>query len=239
VGHPLTGKCYYGSRYKNVRLKRTAEEDLMLMYQTSCKEIKRLVKEYGLEAFDWEVRRKFEEPKQSVEWEKKVLRRSKVLLNQDKWINGNIAGHILATPESCKKISDFHKGKPKSEDHKKKIGLANKGKPKEYTRSDKYRKDMSLLKSGAGNAMYGKPCSEERARNISLAKKGKPAKNKGVPMSEEQKAKLRATKKANPHIKTPEEIAKRVAKVTGQKRTAEQKENIRQGMLRRNAERNA
>lgn len=234
-----TGQVYYGSRFKNVRLNRTAEDDLMLHYFTSSKYIKEMIKQYGIESFEWEVRRKFESVKAASAWEVKVLRRVKVLEKQDKWLNKNIAGHIPATKESCKKISDFHKGKPKSDTHKQNIRLANKGKPKEYTRTEKYRKDMSILKTGAGNAMYGKPCSEERAKNISAAKKGKPAHNKGVPMTEEQKANIRATKKANPHVKTPEEIAKRAAKVLGQKRTDEQKENIRQGVLRRNAERNA
>ena len=66
--------------------------------------------------------------------------------------------------------------------------------------------------------MYGKVCTPERAANISAAKKGKPAKNKGVPMSEEQKALIRATKAANPTKRSAEAIAKTVAKQTGLKR---------------------
>ena len=66
--------------------------------------------------------------------------------------------------------------------------------------------------------MYGKGCTPERAANISAAKKGKPAKNKGVPMSEEQKALIRATKAANPTKMSAESIAQRVAKQTGQTR---------------------
>ena len=47
--------------------------------------------------------------------------------------------------------------------------------------------------------------------------------NKGVPMTEEQKAKIRATKAANPTKMSAESIAKRIAKQTGQKRSEETK----------------
>jgi hypothetical protein len=139
------------------------------------------------------------------------------VLEDDRWINQNVAGYIVPTEESRKKISDFHKGKPKSEDHKKKIRDGNIGK-KKPPRTDDYRALMSKLKSGENNPMYGKGCTPERAANISAAKKGKPAANKNVPMSEEQKEKIRATKAANPTKMSAESIARRVAKQTGQKR---------------------
>lgn len=66
--------------------------------------------------------------------------------------------------------------------------------------------------------MYGKGCTEERARKIGEANKGKIPANKGVPMSEQQKAKIRATKAANPTKRSPEAIAKTVAKQRGQQR---------------------
>lgn len=228
-----TGQVYYGSRFKNVRLKRIAEDDLMLLYTTSSKYIKKLIKEHGLDAFEWEIRKKFDTPEQAVAWEKKVLTRCKVLEKQDKWLNKNIAGHIIATEESCKKISDANKGKPKSEDHKKKIAASNKGKVK-GPQTAEHRKKNSDANSGINNPMYG-PCTEERAKNISLAKKGKPAHNKGVPVSDEQKAKQSAKMKGRQL--TPDQLARGIAKRTGQKRTPEQKERIRQGVLNRIAER--
>jgi hypothetical protein len=45
-------------------------------------------------------------------------------------------------------------------------------------------------------------------------------------MSEEQKAKIRATKAANPYRYTPEQIAKRVEKQIGQKRSQQSKDKI-------------
>jgi len=57
--------------------------------------------------------------------------------------------------------------------------------------------------------------------------KGKTPSNKGKPMSEEQKAKIRATKAANPTKRSAEAIAKTVAKQIGQKRSQETKDKIR------------
>jgi len=218
-----TGRCYYGSRYANVKLKRTAEEDLMLKYPTSCKEIQQLIKEYGLESFSWEVRQKFDTPEEVVAWEKKVLRRCKVLERQDRWMNGNIAGHIIATPSVCKKISEFHKDKPKSEDHKNKISVANKGKVK-GPQSAEHRLKNSLANSGVNNPMYGVPCSEERAAKIGAANKGKVAWNKGVPRTEEQKQAQR--EKMTGRKMLPEQVAKQVASRTGKPRSEEAKNNI-------------
>jgi hypothetical protein len=53
--------------------------------------------------------------------------------------------------------------------------------------------------------------------------KGRQAHNKGKPMSEKQKAKIRATKAANPTKRSAEAIARTVAKQTGQKRSEETK----------------
>ena len=41
--------------------------------------------------------------------------------------------------------------------------------------------------------MYGKGCTPERAAKIGAANRGRVPSNKGKPMSEEQKAKIRAT----------------------------------------------
>jgi hypothetical protein len=125
----------------------------------------------------------------------------------------------VPTEESRKKISDFHKDKPKSEEHKRKLSESQKGKSKTNSKNQtpEYRALMSRLKSGEGNGRYGKEVSEETRQRISEAKKGKQiAHNKGVPMSEEQKQKLRDAmigRKVDPEV-----IARRVAKQTGQKR---------------------
>jgi hypothetical protein len=216
IRHRPSGKVYYGFRCAN---RVEPHDDLWKHYFTSSPGVQKLIEETGADSFDTEIRRVFETKEQAVAWETRVLHRCKVL-HDDRWLNQNVAGYIVPTEDSRKKISDYHKDKPKSIAHIQKMSAAQKGKSKKSTvyQSEEYRQKMSIIKSGSGNGMYGKGCTPERAANISAAKKGKPAKNKGLPMTEEQKAKIRATKAANPTKMSPESIAKRLEKVRGQRR---------------------
>lgn len=67
---------------------------------------------------------------------------------------------------------------------------------------------------------------EEFGKTHSATMKGRIAPNKGKPMSEEQKAKIRATKKANPYIKTAKDSIKQSLAQTGTKRSAETKQKM-------------
>lgn len=195
IKHLPTGKVYYGFRAAN---KVDPEQDLWKCYFTSSPKIHQLIEETGKDSFDIEIRKIFETKEQAAAWETRVLRRCKVL-HDKRWINQNIAGYIIPTEESNKKIRDFHKDRPKTEEHKKNLSLSQKGKPKinSKNKTPEYRELMSKLKSGANNPMYGKGCTPERAAKIGAANKGKIPANKGVPMSEEQKAILRETKERN------------------------------------------
>ena len=188
IKHKPSGKVYYGFRSANAQ---EPHKDLWNTYFTSSPKVKQLIEETGVDSFDVEVRKVFETKEDAVKWETRVLRRCKVLHN-DKWINQNVAGYIIPTKESNKKISNFHKGKPKTAEHKEKIRLSNLGK-KRAPRSKEYREKMSKAKSGKGNGRYGKEVTEETRDRIGQANKGKVPVNKGKPMSEEQKAKIRAT----------------------------------------------
>jgi hypothetical protein len=222
IKHRPTGKVYYGFRAAN---KVDPEQDLWQHYFTSSPGVQQLIEETGQDSFDIEIRRVFETKEQAVAWETRVLRRCKVL-HDDRWINQNVAGYIVPTKESRKKISEFHKDKPKSEVHKKNLSESQKGKPKVNSKNQtpEYRALMSKLKSGPNNPMYGKGCTEERARKISEANKGRKAANKGIPMSEEQKQKLRQAmlgRKVDPEV-----LARRIKSQTGKKRTPEQRAKI-------------
>lgn len=197
VKHKVTGKKYYGSRCKNfTKLNRTPADDLWKHYTTSSENINNIIETEGKDAFDYEIRRTFDSVEEMANWETRVLTRSRVLERQDVWLNGNVAGKKVLTESGIKKISETHKDKPKTEEHRKKIKESNIGKNKGRKQTDEHRRKNSKANSGVNNPMYG-PCTKERAENISKAKKGKPAKNKGVPMSEEQRAKLIATKEKN------------------------------------------
>ena len=188
IKHRPTGKAYYGYRSAN---KVEPHEDLWKQYFTSSPKIQQLIKESGVDSFDVEIRRVFETKEQASSWELKVLRRCKVLTN-DRWINQNVAGYVVPTAESNRKISDYWKGKPKSIEQIEKIRQSNLGK-KRAPRSDEYRAKMSKAKSGANNPRYGADVAEETRCKIGEANRGRVPSNKGKPMSEEQKAKIRAT----------------------------------------------
>lgn len=197
VKHKATGKVYYGSRCQNfTKFNRTPIEDFWKRYTTSSENINKIIEEEGKDAFDYEIRRTFNNVEEMADWETRVLTRSRVLEKQDKWLNGNVAGKKILTEAGAKKISETHKDKPKTKEHKQKIKESNIGKNKGKIQTEEHRKKNSAANSGKNNPMYG-PCTKERAENISKAKKGKPAKNKGMPMAEEQKALIRATKEKN------------------------------------------
>ena len=210
-----TGKVYYGSRCQNyTKFNRTPADDFWNHYTTSSENINNLIEEHGKDAFEYEIRRTFNSVEEMADWETRVLTRSRVLERQDRWMNGNVAGKKILTEAGARVISATHKDKPKTEDHKKNLSLSQKGKPKvnSKNKTPEYRALMSKLKAGANNPMFGKGCTQERAANISAAKKGKPAKNKGIPMSEEQKEAIRATKAATKTYLTCEHCSKTVYK---------------------------
>jgi len=209
IKHKPTGLVYYGFRSAN---KVDPEQDLWNKYFTSSPKVKLLLEETGADSFDVEIRKTFDTQEQAVEWETKVLRRCKVL-EDNRWINQNIAGYVIPTVESNKKISDYWKGKPKSEEQKLKIKHGNQGQKRPWAK-DNLPKDVS----GANNGMYGKQQSEETRRKIGEANRGKTPPNKGVAMTEEQKAKISASRRANPVKLSAETIAKRSEKIRGQKR---------------------
>jgi hypothetical protein len=215
IRHRPSGKVYYGFRCAN---KVEAHDDLWKHYFTSSPGVRKLIEETGVDSFDVEIRRVFETKEQAVSWETRVLHRCKVL-HDDRWLNQNVAGYIVPTEESNKKISDYHKDKPKSKEHKEKIRLSNLGKNKGKVATEEHRQKNAAAHRGEKNGMFGKGCTPERAAKIGAANKGKVPINKGMPMTEEQKAKIRATKAANPTKRSAEAIAKTVAKQTGLKRT--------------------
>jgi hypothetical protein len=214
VKHKTTGKVYYGSRCQNsTKFNRTPAEDFWNHYTTSSENINAIIEQEGKDAFDYEIRRTFNTVEEMANWETRVLVRSHVLERQDIWFNANIAGKKILTEAGAKKISKTHKDKPKSDEHRKKIKLSNIGKNKGKMPTDEHRQKNSEAHKGEKNAMYG-PCSAERAANISRAKKAQKlvAHNKGIPMSEEQKAAIRATKAATKTYLTCENCGKTIYK---------------------------
>ena len=55
ICNKITNQFYYGSRYKNINLNRTPEEDFWVYYFTSSKKVKKLIEMYGKESFEIEI----------------------------------------------------------------------------------------------------------------------------------------------------------------------------------------
>ena len=152
IKHRPSGKVYYGFRAAN---KINPDQDLWKQYFTSSLKVQQLIEETGTDSFDVEIRRIFESKEQAVSWETRVLRRCKVLTD-DRWINQNVAGYIVPTDESRKKISDYHKDKPKSDEHKQKIRESQKGSKRPWS-----AKNLPTDTKGENNGMFGKHHSDE------------------------------------------------------------------------------
>ena len=113
IKHKPTDRFYYGYRGAN---KVEAHEDLWNKYYTSSPTIKKLIEQDGVDSFEVEVRKIFETAEQAAQWETKVLKRMRVL-ETGKWINANISGYRNPTEVGRKRISETHKGKPKTQEH--------------------------------------------------------------------------------------------------------------------------
>jgi len=139
--HRPTGKKYYGVR----TAQGCSPNDLWKIYFSSSTAVKQLINEYGIDSFDYEVRRIFTDKKEALKWERNVLTRLKASQNSD-WLNRNNGGgagsHTKETREKIKKnnakywkgtsrpdISEKFKGHKVTEETKKKISEKLKGKP--------------------------------------------------------------------------------------------------------------
>jgi hypothetical protein len=219
IRHRPTNRVYYGVRAAN---KVEPEQDLWHHYFTSSPKVQQLIEETGRDSFDVEIRRVFETKEQAVAWETRVLRRCRVL-QDDRWINQNVAGYIVPTEESRKKISDFHRGRAKSEEHKKNLSESQKGKPKLNSKNQtpEYKLLMSQLKSGSNNPMYGKSHSEDTKKKIGEKNKihmqGENNPMKKVEWTAERREHMRQIRaQRNPW--TEEQKKAVAAKLRGQKR---------------------
>jgi hypothetical protein len=152
IKHTPTGLVYYGLRTAN---KVSPQEDLWIHYFTSSPKVHKLIEETGKDSFLIEIRQVFDSTEKAVNWEPRVLRRCKVL-HDPKWINQNIAGYIVPTEESNKKISDFHKDKPKTDEHKRNLSLSQKGSKRPWS-----AKNLPTDTCGSNNGMFGKKHSDK------------------------------------------------------------------------------
>jgi hypothetical protein len=197
ITHKPTNKLYYGVRHSVNRKQMDPEQDLWVDYFTSSKAVHALIEEYGKDTFDIKIDRVFDTAEEAIAYEEQYLRNNLT----EQYLNGNINGAVLPKQEYYDKISEYHKGKPKSEEHKRKISESNKGISSTWNSRPEYRAKMSAIMKGEGNGMFNKKHTEESKRKMSESSKGKPAWNKGIPISEEQRE---AISKRNKGSKRPQ-----------------------------------
>lgn len=86
IKHRPSGKRYYGVRTAN---RVTPSEDLWKRYFTSSKQVKNLIEQDGIDSFDVQVRRVFDDPDAAHRWEDRFLRRVDAL-NDETWLNRRV-----------------------------------------------------------------------------------------------------------------------------------------------------
>ena len=129
--------------------------------------------------------------------------------------------------ETRRKISDamkgkpsHNKGKPMSEEQKKKMSESQKGKH----HSEETKKKMSISRKGRTSPNKGKMMSEETKKKISESLKGRTAPNKGTHISEETKKKISEAQKGT-HIS--EETKKKISEsLKGKPKSEEHKKKL-------------
>jgi hypothetical protein len=90
---------YYGVRWA----KGCHPDEFWKIYFTSSESVALLRTLYGDESFEFEIRKIFDDKLKVREWEYKVLRRMKVLENQDMWLNRTDNKSIMNTKDMMDK----------------------------------------------------------------------------------------------------------------------------------------
>jgi NUMOD3 motif len=159
ITNKITGEFYHGYRYRNQTLGINPKDDLWITYFTSSNRIKDDIAKYGKNSFIATIIYENTDSVKCWQQEQITIRQdwgNPLLLNgkyHDPDSNVEIFRRInMLTEETRQKMSAAGKGRPKSEEHKRKIALANTG--------------------NVGSA-------QKRAK-LSRARKGKPPSNKGV-----------------------------------------------------------
>ncbi len=119
VTNKINGMWYYGVRFA----KGCKKTDLLKKYFTSSKVVHKAIEKYGIENFNYQIRREFNVIDDALEWEIKVLRRMKVRYRKDCYnISHGIKSRVfsenekqIVTDEFRKKMSEIRKGIPCSD----------------------------------------------------------------------------------------------------------------------------
>lgn len=179
-------KLYFGSHS-------WSGTDIDKNYYGSGKIIKQAIEKYGKDNFIVYPIQFYSNAEECRKAEEELLTRYDIANNPYCYnIKNSAIGWDKGKPlsdEHRKKLSQALKGKTVSEETRRKLSQANKGK----TLSDEHRKKLSESKKGEKHPLYGKHHTDKTRQKISQAKKGKT-------FSEEHRKKLSQAKN---YKKTP------------------------------------
>lgn len=210
IRNKITNQFYYGSRYGNIKLRRTPGEDLWIKYFTSSEEIKKQINIYGVDSFEIRFLLEDDDYDKCYILEQTLISDNidnKLCLNKKCHITGKWSTAGTHHSEETKiKMSMSKKGKPQSAESNIKRSISSKGRlahNKGKTTSDETKAKLSVALSGENNPNYGKPKSQETKTKMSLANIGKVTPyvvrvkqsiaNKDKPKSRETKDKMKAS----------------------------------------------
>ena len=120
IKNNVNGKWYYGVRYaKNCKI-----TDIFTEYFTSSVPVKTDIELYGISAFTWEIRQIFEDVQSALKWECKVLKRMKVIYDDNCYNKHHHMGFTVnygdqnssRRPEVREKLRDAALRRPKLSD---------------------------------------------------------------------------------------------------------------------------
>ena len=204
-----TGIKYIGSRYGNIRLKLTPNQDLGLVYFSSGK-LKEEFERFP-DQFKTKLIATFDTPKEATDYETLL---TKKIYKQKRYANLASYPAVIQTDEVRKKISKTLTGIKRSYETRKKIAAFQTGRTS-WNKGKKLGKRSLEIREKISRSQKGKIKSEETRRKLSIANTGKPSPMKGIPRSEETKKKM---SKSLTGKKASDEARKKISKaLTGRK----------------------
>lgn len=155
IEHIFSGKFYYGSRYKHIVKNRLPEEDFLIYYFTSSKELQTMIKTEGIKSFISKIIYKDLNYEQCYRKEQDLIKEHK---NNPLCLNKRFfdyTKHKIIFSNFGKTLST--KGIPKSEETKQKMR-----KPK----SESHRRNISIAQklNGGNGPKYHKEESKQKTR---------------------------------------------------------------------------
>lgn len=175
--HRPTNQHYYGIRHRQG----CQPTDLWVKYFSSSSLVKELIEQYGVDSFDWQVRKTFKDSASALLWEHRFLTRIDAAGRED-WLNRHNGGRKFRGPTSHtaktkQKISNKTKGVEKSEDTKKRMSSgALKDRQRRREEGWKMPEDFAqrMLQTRKDKIQKGliNPYSKERNAKMAESKRG-------------------------------------------------------------------